>query len=159
MMMKTWLWIPVLIAGADQVIKCIIRCAPLGFVFYRIDGFLEITYSANTGAAFSVLSGKTGLIASLSAILLVLLLFILLRSMKLTHMGRMAVVCLVGGGAGNLIDRLAFSYVTDYIRLLFIEFPVFNLADIVITCSVIGLLFLLAIGRLEENAGEEHGSN
>jgi len=153
--MRRMLLIPVLVAGADQYIKCQIRRLPAGVPFCSISGLFEIVPSVNTGAAFSVLSGNNFLIILLSALLLYLCIYIG-RTMHLTKPAMFACVVLLGGGIGNLIDRVLFGGVTDYIRLLFVQFPVFNLADIAITCSVFSLLLLLMTNRLEESVGETH---
>lgn len=63
---------------------------------------------------------------------------------------------MVAGGIGNCIDRLTTGYVVDFIRFTFVDFPVFNVADICVTCGVI--LFLVAIiftGVLSDADGEE----
>lgn len=157
-MKKTALW-AALIAGCDQAIKAVIRRAPQGHVFFRLDGVVEFTHSTNTGAAFSMLSGRTALITALSALLLAALVIFVHRTMRLTRGARAALTCLIGGGVGNLIDRLFFAGVTDYIRILFFRFPVFNLADIMITLSIAALVVLLFTGRMEEPVGERHGSD
>ena len=68
----------------------------------------------------------------------------------------LACLFLIGGGLGNLVDRILFGGVTDYIRLLFVRFPIFNFADVMITCSVFVLILLMMTNRLEESAGEKH---
>ena len=50
---------------------------------------------------------------------------------------------IISGGIGNLIDRIARGYVTDYIKVLFIDFPVFNFADILVTCGSFLLIIYL----------------
>ena len=59
----------------------------------------------------------------------------------------------VAGGIGNCIDRLTTGYVVDFIRLTFIDFPVFNVADICVTCGVV--LFLIALIRIEFASGAD----
>ena len=66
----------------------------------------------------------------------------------------MTLSVLVGAGAGNLLDRILFGGVTDYIRLLWIPFPVFNLADICITVSVAVLSYCIITGRLDRHPEE-----
>ena len=95
----------------------------------------------------------------ISVILLVVLGVFLYRSLALSPAAQIAFSCLIGGGIGNLIDRVLYGSVTDYIRLIPIRFPVFNLADIAITTSVSALLLMILIGRLEIRTGETHGSN
>lgn len=139
----------VAVAAADQFVKQLVRRAPQGTLF-EIPGVVRIVCRSNTGAAFSLFSGHTVLIAVLSASLLALLLWLLFKRMRLSSPARLALAFLVGGGAGNLIDRVLFGHVTDYIQTLFVKFPVFNLADICITASVAVLTVLLAVDRLEE---------
>ena len=79
--------------------------------------------------------------------------------MRLTRTAQTAICCMIGGGVGNLIDRIVYAGVTDYIRLLLFDFPVFNLADIAITGSGVVLLILILMGKLEQTTGEEHGSD
>lgn len=156
---RSFLIIAFLLAAVDQMIKSAIRLTPPGSSVCRIDGILEIRHSTNTGAAFSLLSERTLLITLLSAALLVAVYLIAAKTMRLTAPAKAAFACLIGGGVGNLIDRLLFSAVTDYIRLLFFRFPVFNLADILITCSIAFLMILVMTGKHEVPTGEDHGSN
>lgn len=150
--------IPILVA-ADQGIKYYVRQLPRGEVFFCIPGFVELVPSANTGAAFSLLSGHTFFLAGISACLLAGLLIYLKRAMHLTSFAEILSLILIGGGIGNLIDRLFFGSVTDYIRILLFRFPIFNLADIAITCSVFGLIVLMITGKLEIDSGESHGTD
>ena len=137
------------VALADQLIKHAVRRTAFGSVLLHLPGILELTHCVNTGAAFSMLEGKTLLSSVLSAALLAALAFILLFGNKTDSTAAIAIGALMGGGLGNLADRVVFGGVTDYIRLLFIRFPVFNLADICITCSILYLAVLLFTGRLD----------
>lgn len=147
------------VAALDQIVKAYVRNLPQGETFFEIPGLLSLTHYVNTGAAFSMLSGHTFLIAALSLALLALIWAYASRKLRLTALGWGALSCLVGGGMGNLLDRLLFSGVTDYIRLRFIDFPVFNLADIAITGSIAVLLILLFTDTLEEPLEDKHGSD
>lgn len=141
-----------IIAGVflcDQGVKRAVRQTPYGRALLRIPGLVEITHCVNTGAAFSMLEGRTALIALLSIALMAALVVFMLRERTLTIGTRAALSVLVGGGLGNLADRVVYGGVTDYIRLLFIRFPVFNLADICITCAVAFLILELLTGRLD----------
>ena len=137
------------ILAADQMIKQAVRRTPEGSVLLRVPGVAEITHCVNTGAAFSILTGKTLLLALLSVALLAALVIVFVRSTRLNRASEIAVAALIGGGLGNLADRIAFGGVTDYIRLLLFRFPVFNLADICITCSILFLILELLTGRLD----------
>lgn len=147
--------LPFLVAAADQWIKQFIRRLPVGEPFFRVPGIFELVPCINTGAAFSVLRGNNLLLVLISVLLLLLCLY-MEKCMRLTKTASAACLILIGGGIGNLIDRIYFGGVTDYIRLLFVRFPFFNLADVAITCSVFVLILLLLCNRLEEGAGNTH---
>ena len=152
--MKGTITLAALLAAADQALKALIRTHPQGAVLFSVPSILEITHRANTGAAFSLLAGNPLLVTLLSAALLAGLCAVMLRVLHPTRTARIALAFVIGGGAGNLIDRLLFGAVTDYVRLLFLRFPVFNLADISITVGVALLLLLAMTGRLEGQPDE-----
>ncbi len=133
----------------DQGIKHVIRQAAYGQTLFVFPGFFEILHCVNTGAAFSLLSGRTFLIGLFSVGLLVALIVLLRRYAVLTFGASIALAVLMGGGIGNLIDRFVFGGVTDYIRLLLFSFPVFNFADICITLSIAYLFFQMLTGQLD----------
>ena len=157
--MKRLICIGVPVIAADQAIKAVIRCQTLGQTIFEIPGVVAITPSFNTGAAFSLLTGQPMLLAVISAVLLLAFCLYVARRIRLTRAAETALCCLVSGGVGNLIDRIAFAGVTDYIRLLLFDFPVFNLSDMAITGSIAVLIILLLTGKLENTAGEEDGSD
>lgn len=156
-MMKKLLCISLPVAVLDQLVKTWVRAQPLGAALCTLPGVLEIVPSRNTGAAFSLLSGHTAALAVFSAVLLVLLCTYVRRVLHLTRAADMALYVLIGGGVGNLLDRAFYGGVTDYIRLLLFNFPIFNLADVAITASVAVLIGLLLTGKLEKYRGEGHG--
>jgi len=157
--MKRSMILAVGIAALDQAVKAYVRTFEYGEVFFEIPGVLALKHSVNTGAAFSAFSGKTPMLAILSLILLAAMYGFACGKMRLVPVARIALGCMFGGGIGNLMDRVLFSGVTDYICLLFVEFPIFNLADVAITCAIGVLLILVFMDRLEEPAEEEHESS
>ena len=157
--MKRLICIGVPVIAADQAIKAVIRRQTPGQMIFESPGVVAITPSFNTGAAFSLLTGQPMLLAVISAVLLLAFCLYVARRIRLTRAAETALCCLVSGGVGNLIDRIAFAGVTDYIRLLLFDFPVFNLADMAITGSIAVLIILLLTGKLENTAGEEDGSD
>lgn len=136
--------------ACDQALKTLIRRAPLGATLFEVPGIVQIVHCANTGAAFSMLSGHTALVMLISLVLLAALMALLTR-MRLTRTAARTLALLLGGGLGNLIDRIRLGSVTDYIRVLFVDFPVFNLADILITLSVGALMVLGLADKMEES--------
>lgn len=157
--MKKLLCISVPVAAMDQIVKAIIRRQAQGQSLFELSGIVAITPSFNTGAAFSMLSGQPVFLAVVSGALLLALCLYTHRAMHLTRAAETALCFMIGGGAGNLIDRIVYAGVTDYIRLLLFDFPVFNLADMAITGSIAVLLILLLTGKLEYTTGEDHGSD
>ncbi len=108
-----------------------------------IDGVLHLTYTENSGAAFSILKDKQGLLMVLTTIGMLFILWYLLKLLK--HKGRgllkTSVVFIIAGGVGNLADRIRMSYVVDFIDFRFINFAIFNVADIFIVVGA-GLLII-----------------
>ena len=138
----------------DQGVKHAVRKLPEHTVFYRIPWLFELTRCTNTGAAFSIMHGQPVLISMLSVMLLGILLYFFIKWVKMPEEMKITLSILIGAGTGNLIDRLFFGGVTDYIRLLWIHFPVFNFADICITGSVIVLSYFIMTGRLDKHPEE-----
>ena len=145
-----------ILLGVDQAIKQAVRSIPEGMVFFRVSPFFELERVTNTGAAFSLFSSMQGIVVALTAALMLFLCVYLAREKALSMSARLAVSGLIGGGMGNLIDRILFGGVTDYIKLLFMHFPIFNFADICVTLSVAALMFLLLWDRLNEKTEDRH---
>ena len=125
----------------DQGVKFLVRAAiPLHTSQTLIPGLFDLTYIRNTGAAFSILRSQTWLLTVLSGIATVVLLVLLIRRAIPSRLGMLSLSLLLAGAAGNFIDRLAFGYVTDMFETTFMNFPVFNVADIGV---VIGGFFLV----------------
>lgn len=102
----------------------------------------------NTGAAFSLFQGNTLFLVVISVITIGLILFYVFRKNALLNLVDVTgLAFLAGGAAGNLADRLAHLYVVDFVKLEFIEFPVFNFADIFINIGVIILLFSILFSK------------
>lgn len=104
----------------------------------------SLTYVKNTGAAFSLFQTHVDYLITLAiAIIAVLLFYILTNSYKLSQLKILALSTITAGIIGNLTERIQDRYVTDYIRLTFINFPVFNSFDILITIGAILLIIAL----------------
>ena len=116
----------------------------ISFETSLIGNFLVITPATNTGAGFSLFAGKQLLlIISTIIFLLVLIAFDFINKKKSLLYG-FATGLILAGAVGNLIDRIAFGFVRDFVYLKFINFPVFNIADISLTVGV-ALLCLYVI--------------
>lgn len=122
----------------DRIIKLfIINSMFLGQSISVLDNFFNITYVANEGAAFSILSNQTLLLILLSFIVLVLLVFYVIKN-NLNKLECLSYGILIGGITGNLFDRLFYSKVIDYLdfNIFGYKFPIFNFADICIVISI-----------------------
>ena len=106
-----------------------------------IPGFLGFTYVKNTGAAFSSFEGQQWLFALIFLVFTGLIFWEYYKApMGFLPFERWCIAAVYGGGLGNMIDRVRMGYVVDMIETSFMEFPVFNVADIFITCGCVVLL-------------------
>lgn len=131
-----------LIVGLDQLTKYLtVTYIPLWERRSFLPGVLGLTYTQNTGAAFSVLQGQGWLFYLIFALFCVFLLWAIRK--KLLPFTKFELWCLAaifGGGLGNLLDRAFRGYVVDMLETEFMTFPIFNVADCFITCGTILLL-------------------
>lgn len=151
--MIIWLLTAVLITAADQLIKyLVIENIALTDTIEAIPGLLNFIYVKNTGAAFSILSDKTGLLSVISIAVCVFVIFYLVKYKPKNKLYLVSLGMILGGAAGNMIDRVFRHFVVDYIELVFINFPVFNLADIGIT---VGAVLLMIYVIFFDNSGKK----
>ena len=145
-----------LLVAADQGIKAwaTAQLMPVG-VMAVLPGIVELRYVLNDGMAFSMLAGKQGILIGVTSLMLIGVLVWLLRG-DMPLLERISWTLVLGGGIGNLIDRVLNGVVVDYINVLFMHFAVFNFADICVCCGV-GLLILsiLLDGRHGKAASDE----
>ncbi len=127
-----------LIVLVDQITKYIVRTTiPLGTSYPLIKNLVYLSYTTNTGASFSLFQNFSFL---LGIIAVFVVLAILLFYKKIPANYRLAFSFLLGGTLGNLIDRICFGTVTDFINLQI--WPIFNVADASITIAAV-LLFII----------------
>ena len=106
---------------------------------------LNIHYCLNDGAAWSSLSGQTALLIVFTSVVIAVLLFLMISGKLKRHVNIAAIGLVIGGGIGNLIDRVFNGgRVVDFIDFRIINFPVFNFADICAVCGA-GLVLLTII--------------
>ena len=152
------------LVAIDQVVKYLVRAnIPLGESIPFLPHVMDLTYVQNTGAAFSMLSEHTWVLTLLSLAASVLLTLVLVKGwVTRTRMGRLCVAVVLSlsvvlaGAVGNLIDRALFRFVTDMFETTFINFAVFNVADICVVLGGIGFCayYLFLYEKLE---GKESG--
>lgn len=124
--------------------------------YVLIDGILEFYYFENRGAAFGTMQNKQILFYILTPIILIILvwLFSKLPRKKRFFPFRIFSVILAAGAVGNLIDRVVNQYVIDFVYVVAIDFPIFNVADCYITISAIVLILLYLFYYKEEELQE-----
>ena len=129
-------------AGVDQVTKLLVlRHIPLGSQVDAVGGVFHLTYVRNTGAAFSSFEGMRWLFIGIFLVLTAaLILEYFKKPLPFCSFERWCLAAIYGGAFGNVIDRVRLGYVVDMIRVEFMDFPVFNVADCFITCGCIALM-------------------
>jgi len=119
-----------------------------------LGGLVDLRLVHNTGAAWGIFAGNTVALGAFSLVVVCLLVGYFIWNRKSANLFQVIGTALVvAGGIGNMIDRFAQGYVTDFIAVTFMDFPVFNVADIGVTCGVV-LLFIGLI--LEWRTSDEH---
>lgn len=120
----------------DQAVKVLVRAnIPLGGAVPFLPHVMDLTYVQNTGAAFSILRSHTWLLTIVSLVVAAAVAAAIWKRVFSHPFGLAALSVVLAGAVGNLIDRLFFGYVTDMFMTTFINFAVFNVADI---CVVLG---------------------
>ena len=136
-----YLCLMVALVVIDQWTKALVlRDLAGGRTVTPLPGILQFRYVENTGAAFSVLTGRTLFLAVITALVLCIAIGLLALEKIPGVLNQVAVLLMVAGGFGNLIDRVSRHYVVDFIEVLFTRFAVFNFAD---CCVTIGAVILI----------------
>lgn len=122
---------------SDQLIKALVVLAlPLGGTEDLLPPLLRLARVHNYGAAWSSFSGARWFLIALTAIGMGVLAWLLIKIVR-HPLGQWSLACVIGGGIGNLIDRVRLGYVVDMFETMFMDFPVFNVADIFVVCGTI----------------------
>lgn len=149
---RLW-WVALPAIAVDRICKVAITHAMVpGEVQTVLPGVLSWAYTRNRGVAFGLLSGAA-VLPLLTLALIVGLLVWMLRHPEAGDMLRTGLWLIVGGGLGNLYDRLAYGCVVDFIRLDFVNFAIFNPADVFVCAGAV----LVALAVLTEDRRKAHG--
>ena len=133
--------IALIIIALDQIVKIwTMNNVSLGETFGKIPFIADLIYVQNTGAAFSILSGKVEILGAVSvAFAVAVIVYWIIKKPKHPLLCT-SVMMVFAGAVGNAIDRIRCGFVVDYISLSFMDFPVFNIADIAITVGAVLLV-------------------
>ena len=123
-----------LIAAAIVVLDQVTKWAAVRFIMPQvtiplIDGVLHFTYVENTGAAFGMMKDSRWIFMIVSAVAIVALSYVIARYARDYRFASFCIALILGGGVGNMIDRIRLGYVVDFIDFRLINFAVFNVAD------------------------------
>ena len=116
-------------------------------------GILELRYLENKGAAFGMLQNQKIFFIFIALLILGVIVYVLIKTpadKKYTIL-HVLLVLIAAGSIGNMIDRISQDYVVDFIYFVLIDFPIFNVADIYVTCAMAGLVILILFGYKEED--------
>ncbi|HZK33232.1 MAG TPA: signal peptidase II [Tissierellaceae bacterium] len=144
----------IIVVIVDQISKYFVIDKLKGTVSHVIiPGFLKFTYVENYGAAFGILKNKKIFFIIITLIIVIFIsLFLVKYYYKISFFMRIGLGLLLGGAIGNLIDRVRFGYVVDFINVRlfnFYDYPVFNIADISIVFGTIIILILTLFDKHE----------
>lgn len=135
------MWYALLLAACiagDQLLKYwVVRHLEIGQSAAFLPGLVRLTRLHNTGAAWGSFSGSTALLTAVTAVLLVAVAWLVLKKVIRHPLGLCAAMLVLGGGIGNMIDRICRGYVVDMFDLEFMDYPIFNLADCFVVVGVI----------------------
>jgi signal peptidase II len=151
-----WIIAASMIVLIDQVVKIFV-CKNLSQAdsVSVIPHILNFIYVKNTGAAFSIFSGKTAVLGAVSILFSAgVLIFWILKKPQNT-LFKLSLTLLFAGALGNAIDRIWRGFVVDFIETAFVKFPVFNVADISITVgTALLMIYLLFFDKDGHKNGE-----
>ncbi len=130
------------IVALDQYTKyLVVANIPLHGQANGIDGLFHLTYVKNTGAAWSSFEGMRWLFVGIFALFAAFLIWEFAKNrFGFSKVEKWFLVAVFAGGLGNVIDRVRLGFVVDMIKVDFMNFPVFNVADCFITCGCIALI-------------------
>lgn len=121
---------------------------PIG-TYVIFEGVFQLSYRENTGASFSILSGRTWFLAVFTCVVIVALGWIVFAGKVRRGTAYYSLAAIMCGGAGNLIDRVCRGYVVDMFDFCLIDFAVFNVADIFVTCGAVVFIIYYIVKKGE----------
>ncbi len=142
--------------GIDLLIK---KAVVSNIALYEEVGFIKglfsWTYVQNTGMAWSMFDGNPQLLSLVTGIIIAAVLIYLALPLKRPLIYDICIPVILAGGAANMADRITRGFVVDYIKTLFVDFPVYNFADCLITCGAFTLIIYLIYEIVKESKEEK----
>ena len=133
-MKKRWIWVlpGLMVFLLDRAVKILTD----GMHFTLLDGVIAIHSAKNTGMALGLMEGNALLILLFGAILSFIC-YLILRKMQLGGLAPLCLSMMAGGAIGNALDRLLYGHVLAMFELVFVDFYIFNVADVGVVCGAI----------------------
>lgn len=158
--MLYYIFLAAAMIAADQLIKywavtALKGQSPLNI----IEGFFRLRYVENDGAAFSMLRGKQVFFVVITIAAFAVLVYMLKKRYISGKLGYYAVAFITGGALGNFIDRVRLGYVVDMFDWCWINFPVFNFADLCITAGAILFIVMSYLDYKKEAAEKKDNAD
>ncbi|MBQ8174235.1 MAG: signal peptidase II [Clostridia bacterium] len=156
-------WAPLVLALIAVILDQITKALAVAYLkpistFPIIEGVFHLTYRINYGAAFSMFEDQPWVFMTVSTVAILGILVYYFWDKKLTPAIRYPLCMIVGGGIGNMIDRIFVGYVVDFFDARFINFAVFNVADCFVTVGAFLLFFVILLDTIrEERAKKKKG--
>lgn len=148
-----WLILTVIVFAVDIASKFLIHSTFKPYESIHLLPFFSIKYARNTGAAFSILEGQRWLLAIIAILISLFIIYVLYKNERKKILENFSFALILGGALGNLLDRLYYGYVIDFIDVNFgsWHYPTFNIAD----CAIcIGIIFFI-MGNIKNKTGKK----
>lgn len=148
----------VLIVLFDQATKLLAKNYLLGNAAVPfIKGVVQFNYAENQGMAFSMFGGARWVFVALTSAVCIAALAVMFKNKIPSLWAYWSIGVIVAGGLGNLIDRVLYGYVVDFIEPTFINFAIFNIADSAVTLGTVSLVLYLVLDifKKDEKLTEE----
>lgn len=137
----------------DQAVKYAVRqIFQPGDSVQVLGDFFRLTYIQNEGAAWGMMAGKQTFLILLTMVVIIGAIWYMHHEPNMSWLGKLPITMIAAGGIGNLIDRVILRYVTDMFDFSIFP-PVFNVADISVTCGCALLIFYVIWGENLEKRG------
>lgn len=151
-MLAIYFMISGLLVALDQWVKWwIVNDLSLGEMKTLIPGVLSLNHIRNTGAAWSMLEGKMWFFVMITVVAVIVVVTLMVKNRKQGNRWLLTGLSFILAGAiGNFIDRVRLGYVVDMFQTDFMNFPIFNVADMTLVCGVILILIYIILDEKEQ---------
>jgi len=157
--LRLFLIVTALVVTLDQLSKLWIAANQPATHLELLPGFINLVFVKNYGVVFGLFASHRGLLIALSAAGSLVILVFLRYYPPTTTLGMSSLALILGGGLGNLIDRIRLGYAIDFISFQFIHWPAFNIADTAITVGILTLIYyFVKSGIIRKHHGYNHTS-